>query len=71
MKNGDKELNNKKRTADYEKAAKIVSTNVAIIPLYSRPSFLFYNHKIKGMGASNNPTSEGPLWNAQAWKWGS
>ena len=66
---GDHELNSTKRTADYQAAAKLVSTNVAIIPLYARPSFLFYNSKIKGMGTSNNPTSEGPLWTAQSWKW--
>lgn len=66
---GDHELNSTKRTADYQAAAKLVSNNVAIIPLYARPSFLFYNSKIKGMGTSNNPTSEGPLWTAQSWKW--
>jgi len=69
MKKGDHELNNTKRTADYQAAAKLVSNNVAIIPLYARPAFLFYNSKIKGMSTSNNPTSEGPLWNAQSWKW--
>jgi peptide/nickel transport system substrate-binding protein len=71
MKQGDKELNPTKRTADYQAAAKLVSTNVAIIPLYARPQFLFYNSNIKGMSQSNNPTLEGPLWNAQNWKWGS
>jgi len=71
MKKGDHELNNKKRTADYQAAAKLVSTNVAIIPLYARPSFLFWNSKIKGMSASDNPTLVGPLWNAESWKWSS
>ena len=71
IKKGDKELNSKKRTAFYQAAAKLVSTNVAIVPLYARPAFLFYNSKIKGMATSNNPTSVGPLWNAQSWKWGS
>src|SRR5512133_19701 len=47
IKKGDKELNPVKRTAYYQAAAKLVSTNVAIIPLYARPSFLFYNSKIK------------------------
>lgn len=68
---GDHELNSKKRTGYYQAAAKIVSNDVAIIPLYARPSFLFYNSHIKGMGTSNNPTSEGPLWTAQSWSWGS
>ena len=71
IKKGDKELNPVKRTADYQAAAALVSKNVAIIPLYARPSFLFYNKKIQGMAQSNNPTSVGPLWNAQNWKWGS
>ena len=68
---GDKELNPTKRTAFYQAAAKLVSHDVAVIPLYARPSFLFYNSKIKGMAQSNNPTSVGPLWNAEQWKWGS
>jgi peptide/nickel transport system substrate-binding protein len=71
IRKGDSELNPVKRTADYQAAAKIVSNQVAIIPLYARPSFLFYNSKIKGMTTSNNPTSEGPLWTAQSWKWSS
>jgi peptide/nickel transport system substrate-binding protein len=71
MKKGDSELNSTKRTAEYEAAAKLVSNNVAIIPLYARPSFLFYNAKIKGMSSSNNPTQVGPLWIAQSWRWGS
>lgn len=70
IKAGDSELNPTKRTADYETAAQIVSNDVAIIPLYARPSFLFYNKKIRGMSKSDNPTSEGPLWNAQNWSWG-
>jgi peptide/nickel transport system substrate-binding protein len=71
MAKADSELNPTKRIAEVQAAAKLVSQNVAIIPLYARPSFLFYNSKIKGMGTSDNPTSEGPLWTAQSWKWGS
>lgn len=69
MKKADSELNAKKRTAEVQAAAKLVSTNVAIIPLYARPSFLFYNGKINGMSKSDNPTSVGPLWNAEKWSW--
>jgi peptide/nickel transport system substrate-binding protein len=71
MNKADVELNVKKRVAIVQAAAKLVSSNVAIIPLYARPQFLFYNSKIKGMSTSNNPTSSGPLWTAQSWKWGS
>jgi peptide/nickel transport system substrate-binding protein len=69
MKKADSELNPKKRIAEVQQAAKLVSTDVAIIPLYARPSFLFFNSKIKGMSKSDNPTSVGPLWNAESWKW--
>jgi len=71
MTKADSELNPIKRIAEVQAAAKLVSRDVAVIPLYARPSFLFYNSKIKGMGSSDNPTSEGPLWTAQSWKWGS
>ena len=41
IKKGDSELNATARLADYENAASLVSQNVAIIPLYARPSMLF------------------------------
>ncbi|HEY7422239.1 MAG TPA: hypothetical protein VH541_09520, partial [Gaiellaceae bacterium] len=68
---GDSELNLKKRQADYEAAAKIESQQVSIIPLYARPVILIYKKTIKGMSKSDNPTSEGPTWNVQDWKWSS
>jgi peptide/nickel transport system substrate-binding protein len=68
---GDIELNATKRTADYQKAAQIISNDVAIIPLYSPPQILVYKSGIKGMENSNNPTQEGPTWNAELWRWGS
>lgn len=69
IKAGDAELNPVKRTADYEQAAQLISNDVAIIPLYSSPSILVYKSKIKGMENSNNPTQEGPTWNAELWHW--
>ena len=46
--------------------------HVAIIPLYARPSFLFYNSAIKRHEPVGQPdVGEGPLWNAQSWKWSS
>jgi len=68
IKKGDSELNATSRLADYENAANLVSQNVAIIPLYARPSMLFYANGVS-MSLSDNPTSEGPLWNAQDWSW--
>ena len=71
LRKGDKELNLKKRQGYYEAAAKIESQQVAIIPLYARPVILIYKKAIGGMSKSDNPTSEGPTWNIQNWKWNS
>jgi peptide/nickel transport system substrate-binding protein len=65
----DKELNPKKRTAEYQQAATILANQIAIIPLYASPSILVYKSAIKGMAASNNPTNEGPTWNVERWHW--
>ncbi len=71
LRKGDTELNLTKRPANYEAAAKIVSNHVAVIPLYARPVILIYKKAIGGMSKSDNPTSEGPTWNIQNWKWNS
>jgi peptide/nickel transport system substrate-binding protein len=69
IKKGDTELNAKKRTSEYETAASIIANQVPIIPLYSTPQILVFKSAIKGMNVANNPTSEGPTWNIQAWHW--
>jgi len=69
LRTGDSNLDSTKRTANYEAAAKIVSNDVAVIPLYARPSFLFYKSGLANANHSNNPTSVGPLWNAEKWHW--
>jgi peptide/nickel transport system substrate-binding protein len=66
---GDSELDPAKRTADYEKAAQIMANDIVVIPLYSPPNILVYKSAIKGMDKSNNPTQEGPTWNAEQWHW--
>lgn len=66
---GDVNFNPASRTAQYEDAAKITSTQIAVIPLYASPSIFVYKSAIKGMGNSNNATSEGPTWNIQQWSW--
>jgi ABC-type transport system substrate-binding protein len=68
IKKGDSELNKVARRNDYQNAASLVSTNVAIIPLYARPSMIFYNNGLN-LQNSDNPTSVGPLWNAESWSW--
>ncbi len=69
LKAGDAELDPTKRTADYEQAAALMAADVPVIPLYSPPNILVYKSAIKGMQDSNNPTQEGPTWNAELWHW--
>jgi peptide/nickel transport system substrate-binding protein len=66
---GEADLNPTTRTATYQKAAKIVSHDIAVIPLYSPPQILVYKSAIKGMDHSNNPTLLGPTWNIEQWSW--
>jgi peptide/nickel transport system substrate-binding protein len=67
IKKGEADLNAKTRTATYEKAASIVTHDLAIIPLYAPPQILVHKSAIKGM--LNNPTLEGPTWNIEQWRW--
>jgi peptide/nickel transport system substrate-binding protein len=69
IKAGDANLNPTKRIAQYQAMAKLVSSNVPIIPLYGAPTFLVYNTGLKGMTTANNPTSVGPTWNIETWHW--
>ena len=69
LRSGEADLNPTTRTATYEKAAKIVAHDVAVIPLYSPPQILVYKSGIKGMDHSNNPTLLGPTWNIEQWSW--
>jgi len=70
IRKGDSDLNPTTRTAAYQQAAKIISHDIGIIPLYASPSILVYKSAIKGMQNSNNPTLEGPTWNIENWSWG-
>jgi peptide/nickel transport system substrate-binding protein len=57
------------RIAQYEEVAKILSQQVAVVPLYASPQIFVYKSALKGTAQSNNPTSEGPTWNLQNWHW--
>ena len=46
-----------------------MANDIAVIPLYSPPNILIYKSAIKGMEDSNNPTKDGPTWNAEEWHW--
>ena len=67
---GDSNLNPATRTAQYEQAAKIMSNQIAVIPLYAQPSIFVYKKALQGASAANNATDEGPTWNIQDWHWG-
>jgi peptide/nickel transport system substrate-binding protein len=69
MTSADSNLDPEKRLALYEKADQLMARAVPIIPLYQRPNALIYKSQIRGMENSNNPTSEGPTWNAEYWGW--
>jgi peptide/nickel transport system substrate-binding protein len=64
----DKELNPAKRLALVVKAGKTIANDVAAIPLYQRPTYLVYKTSVKGM--VDNPTSQGPSFNAENWSKG-
>ena len=57
---GDAELDPAKRTADFQKAAKIMADDIAVIPLYAPPNILVHKSALKGMEDSNNPTPGRP-----------
>jgi len=71
IKKGEANFNSRKRTAQYQTAAKITSNEIAVIPLYAPPQIFVYKRALQGASKSNNPTSEGPTWNLQSWHWGS
>ncbi|MFL5945398.1 MAG: peptide ABC transporter substrate-binding protein [Gaiellaceae bacterium] len=61
----DRELNEKKRLALVNRAGAIMGNEVAMIPLFQRPTYFVYKTSIGGM--VDNQTSQGPSWNAEAW----
>jgi len=70
IKKGEINFNAKKRTAQYQQAAKLTSNQIAVIPLYASPQIFVYKKALHGAGKSNNPTLEGPTWNLENWHWG-
>ena len=69
IKKGESDLDPKDRTATYQKAAKLVAHEVAVVPLYAPPQILIHKTAVKGMETSNNPTLAGPTWNLEQWHW--
>ena len=61
----DRELNDAKRLALITRAGKALGNDVPMIPLFQRPTYLVYKTSVGGM--VDNPTSQGPSYNAEAW----
>jgi peptide/nickel transport system substrate-binding protein len=61
----DHELNDAKRLALVKKAGKVLADDVPMIPLFQRPTYLVYKASVGGM--IDNPTSQGPSFNAESW----
>jgi peptide/nickel transport system substrate-binding protein len=64
----DRELNDAKRLALIKKVGKVLSSDVPMIPLYQRPTYLVYKTSVHGM--VDNATSQGPSFNAENWSKG-
>ena len=62
----DHELNPKKRIALVQRAGSIMADDVPMIPLFQRPTYFVYKSGLKNM--VDNASSQGPSWNAEAWK---
>jgi peptide/nickel transport system substrate-binding protein len=65
LEQSDRELNPAKRLALVKKAGKVLATDVPMIPLFQRPTYLVYKTNVGGM--IDNPTSQGPSYNAESW----
>jgi peptide/nickel transport system substrate-binding protein len=61
----DQELNQRKRLALINRIGAILGSDVAMIPLFQRPTYLVYKTTVKGM--LDNPTAQGPSFNAELW----
>jgi peptide/nickel transport system substrate-binding protein len=64
----DRELNDAKRLALIKRVGKIVATDIPMIPLFQRPTYLVYKTSVKGM--VDNASSQGPSFNAENWSKG-
>jgi ABC-type transport system substrate-binding protein len=61
----DQELNQRKRLSLINRIGAILGNDVAMIPLFQRPTYLVYKTSVKGM--LDNPTAQGPSFNAELW----
>ncbi|MFL6010240.1 MAG: ABC transporter substrate-binding protein [Gaiellaceae bacterium] len=61
----DRELNDAKRLALIKKVGKVLANDVPMIPLFQRPTYFVYKTSLSGL--VDNPSSQGPTWNAEGW----
>jgi len=64
----DRELNDNKRLALIKKVGKVLASDIPMVPLYQRPTYLVYKTSVHGM--VDNATSQGPSFNAENWSKG-
>jgi len=68
FKASDAEFDAAKRAADVNKAHAQQAKVLSSIPLYMKPTFFFYKKTLHGV--VDNPTLQGPTWNAENWTTG-
>src|SRR5436189_2468584 len=64
----DRELNPGKRLKLITRVGKVLSSDVPMVPLYQRPTYLVYKTSVHGM--VGNASSQGPSFNAENWSKG-
>jgi peptide/nickel transport system substrate-binding protein len=65
FKASDSEFDPTKRAADVNRADAEQAKVLSSIPLYLKPTFFFYKKTLHGI--IDNPTLQGPTWNAEDW----
>jgi peptide/nickel transport system substrate-binding protein len=65
LQQSDRELNDSKRLALITRVGKVLGTDVPMIPLFQRPTYLVYKASVTGL--VDNPSSQGPSFNAENW----
>ncbi len=65
LKQGDVTLKAKTRAAVVNSADAAMANDIPTIPLYQKPTFLVFHNYVKGM--RDNPTNQGPTYNAEDW----
>jgi peptide/nickel transport system substrate-binding protein len=62
---GAAELDGQKQAVDYRQADAIIWQNMWTLPLFQLPELLSVRNTF--VNVHDNPTAEGPFWNAQDW----